>query len=381
MLRARVMRAVSAVMVMGSAALLSAQAPGTAAWEVEVHGGFAAASTSTSGTTRLPPAGALQPMTVFAGVPPRVQTRLVPSWFFGDGPVLLSQALPPDFRIAPLDPLLATSIAAPRSGGSVGFRVARRLTPRLSAEFSFDRNARAIAINSDAPAQIESSRASFAKMWGAVAGLPIFGPPSLATATATLTPGGAHESLAAGALVIDIGSGGRILPYAVVGAGAVMVSGDLPSAQLTGDYRLQITFAPGPLPPAFLLPGFPPLVFHETDLVTIRGSRGTAPAAVFGGGARLALSPRAGIRIDLRDHVSRDTGTTLVDAAPTATPPAPPGTGMSVQFFGSTPVVQISNVPGIPSSLSDKSVIGFETFRAHGLSSHLNISAGLYFRF
>jgi hypothetical protein len=120
--------------------------------------------------------------------------------------------------------------------------------------------------------------------------------------------------------------------------------------------------------------------FHETDVVTIRGSQSNAPAAVFGGGARLVMSERTGIRIDLRDHLSRNTARTIVDAAPTAAS-APPGTLSSFLLVGSSTVLQISNSPGTPSTLSDRSVTNFETFHARGLSNHLNLSAGLYFRF
>ena len=238
---------IAAVAVMTALAMPAhAQSPFVAKWEVEIHGGPATSSTSTSGTNHLPPTGTIQTMTVFVnGQPQRVDTRLVPSWFFGDRPVLLNQVFspPPDFRIAPLDPLLSKSIIAPHTGGSIGFRVARRLAPRFSAEFSFDRNMHTLGLSSDAAQQIEASRASFEKMWNAI--VTLFGPNASATAAATLTGQGGRQSVMSGTLLVDIGGGRNVLPYVAMGAGVINTEGPLPSAQLIGDYHFRVPFPPG----------------------------------------------------------------------------------------------------------------------------------------
>jgi hypothetical protein len=370
----RTAAAVVALVAMSSPA--GAQALGSSKWDVEIHGGLATSSASAGGASRLPSAGSTQTTTVFVnGQPRQVNTRFVPSWVFGDGPVLFNQIFnpPPEFRLVPLDAMLGRSITAPASGGSIGVRVARRLTRRFSAEFSYDRNVHTIRLSSDAPAEIERSRASFEKTWGPVVGL--FGPTAFATADATLTRQAGRESLMSGTLLVDVGGWRSMLPYVAIGAGAIRTQGLLPSVQLTGDYRFRLEFPPGfPLPPSAAP------VFRDVDSVTISRSAGTVAAGVFGGGARFALSRNTGIRVDIRDAISRDARTTILTADPTSSAPTLGAFGTFV-LIGTDPVLQIGSADGAPATLSDTSIASFETFRAHGLSHHVNLSTGLYFRF
>jgi hypothetical protein len=375
-MRAAIRAAAAVVAVVAMPAATRAQRPSSSKWEIEIHGGLATWSASADGASRLPPAGSTQTTTVFVdGQPRQVNTRLVPSWVFGDGPVLFNQIFspPPEFRLVPLDAMLGRSITTPAVGGSIGVRVSRRLTTRFSAEFSYDRNVRTIQLSSDAPAQIETSRASFEKAWGPVVGL--FGPTAFATAGATLTRQAGRESLMSGTLLVDVGGRPSVLPYVAIGAGAVRTQGPLPSAQLTGDYRFRLEFPPGfPLPPS-VAP-----VFRDVDSVTVTRSAGTVAAGVFGGGARFALSRNTGIRVDIRDTISRDARTTILTADPTSSAPTLGAFGSFV-LIGTNPVLQIGSADGAPATLSDTSVASFETFRARGLSHHVNLSTGLYFRF
>jgi hypothetical protein len=107
-----------------------AQAP---PWEIEFHGGGLFSSMSNDGTGRLPDPGAV--FTTLIGTP----SRRVSSWYFGDGALLMNQVTlllggggP---RITPLDPALIESRLDRDAGGTIGFRLSRRLNNRLRAEF------------------------------------------------------------------------------------------------------------------------------------------------------------------------------------------------------------------------------------------------------
>lgn len=343
-------------------------------WEVEVHGGAATTSAGPGGTQRMPQPGAVISTPIIVnGQLQRVDTRIVPSWYFGDGAAFLNQGFPrpSSVSLTPLDPALRGPIVDPAGGGVFGLRIARKVTSRLAAEFSFDQNVTRVALSDDATQQIEASRASFASTWNTILG--VFAQDAAVTSVTTLTKEGGRQSVLAGTLLVDVGHAARIVPYAAVGAGLVRFTGDLPSAGLTGDYRFRIL-----VPPGF---PFPSPEFHQTDVVTITSSARNTPAAVVGGGVRIALSPSAGIRVDVRDHLTRNTLSTVVDAKPTSAS-AGPGSTSSFVLLGSNPVLQISNnSTSTPSTLSDETVTGFKTFEGSGIVNRVNLSVGLYWRF
>jgi hypothetical protein len=120
----------------------AAQTTQTPKWEVEFHGGGLFSTNPKGGTISLPAPG--QPfMTVAATLTTSpLPSRYEPSWYFGDGTLLFNQAATalgqlPD-QIVALDPVLARPLAEHRGGGSVGVRVSRMLTPRVTAELSVD---------------------------------------------------------------------------------------------------------------------------------------------------------------------------------------------------------------------------------------------------
>ena len=74
-------------------------------------------------------------------------------------------------RITPLDPVLQSAAGTRGNGFSVGFRVARDITPRFGAEFTLDAAQGTVGFTDAALAGIEASRASFVSAWNANNGL------------------------------------------------------------------------------------------------------------------------------------------------------------------------------------------------------------------
>jgi hypothetical protein len=97
---------------------------------------------------------------------------------------------------------------------------------------------------------------------------------------------------------------------------------------------------------------------------------------VFGLGARLAGGGGWGVRIDARDHLSRNTNSTMVMTAPAWQLSDPSG----IFILGTSPPLQFSTVPGTQSSLS-LPLPNFTTFRGSGLQHQISVTAGLYWRF
>ena len=105
------------------------------------------ATNPTGGTAALPAAGT--PFSLPFSIPlggPQGTSRREASWYFGDGAALVNQVnaaqvnigLGVTARITPLDPVLNSSVAQRANGGTFGFRISRHITPRYTAEFSFD---------------------------------------------------------------------------------------------------------------------------------------------------------------------------------------------------------------------------------------------------
>src|SRR5262249_54402169 len=117
--------------------------------------------------------------------------------------------------------------------------------------------------------------------------------------------------------------------------------------------------------------------FHETDTVVVRSSSDTAPTGVFGGGLKVAVNNRLGVRIDVRDHVSGDKTATLLDATPASVALTPPG----VLLLTVDPRLQLSTVAGVPTNLSGTPLAAFQTFRGSGIEHHINLAVGFFLLF
>ena len=273
------------VAVMCAATAFAQSPPPDQQWEIEVHAGVAAAFDGTKGKGQLPSAGPVSTDPVFRINGQPVSTRLVPSWYFGDGAAELNQVVG-SIRgpgVTPLDSILGGLLVRQNGGGSFGLRVAKTLTRRLSAELSFDRNIAPLTLTNHAKEGIEASRASFVTTWNAVLVGSVSANRSVSS-IAALTDRRGHQSLTMGMLLVNIGRWRTLSPYLAAGGGVISSERAAPKAQLVGQYRFQL---------ANVVPPFPASPeFHETDAVTITSSAVAAPAAAFGGGVKLALSDR-----------------------------------------------------------------------------------------
>jgi hypothetical protein len=113
-----------------------AQVPSTAPaekWEVAVHLGGLTSTNPTSGVATLPPAVESLALAT-GGLGPRVS-----SWLFGDGARLLNDVNAQfgiGVRVTPLDAVVGSSMVQSPGMMVFGFRVARMITRRVSAEVS-----------------------------------------------------------------------------------------------------------------------------------------------------------------------------------------------------------------------------------------------------
>jgi hypothetical protein len=383
-----------ALLMAGVALASSAAAQGAppAKWEIEMHAGSASMTNPAGGTSVLPPPGeTFTTSNIFPPPNPRVpvvsSSRRVSSWYFGDGALIFNQAAasvasnplamtaPFSGRIVPLDPVLGWSLAGWDRGFSFGARVTRMLTPRLGAELSVDYSPASIEatrINID---HLEATRASFID---AFSGLIRSNPNRVlrsVTSEAELHAGDAHQLATSGALLINLLTDRRLVPYAVLGASLISITGTPPSVVLRGNYQ-------------FLNPSGSAI--DETDTVTVRDARKRRTGAgVLGGGVRFHTTARWGIRVDARVALMRNAARTTIDAKPEAALGSlPAGRGTlnaepTLQFSNdwTNPVTALGVTAVGISTLSGPSLTGFQTLTGTGVASHLNISAGLFFRF
>jgi hypothetical protein len=338
-------------------------------WEIELHGGGLFPNTPSQGSGQLP-----APQAAYA-IGPQFSSRSVPSWYFGDGTALFNSmagSLRPYFQvpgITPLDPVLTGPAARRSSSGSFGLRLARRLNSRLSAELSVDYDLARLEMTSGSLAEIEASRASFGAAWNR---LPYTFPIANlnVTSTATVQSGG-RQIRTTGALNIRLRTTGKLVPYATLGAGIASSLGEGPRVDLIGDYHFDVV---APLPPTAPM--------HQTDTVSIRYSSRNAVVGVLGLGFKYDLSPRWGLRADIREHLGGFKTIATLDATPTnVTSSDPRSLGLLFGFRGS-PVVLVDNrgTRG-NSSLGGTSVVGFRSFEGSGTQSQLNVTVGLSLRF
>ena len=343
-----------------TAGTAAAQTSSSLKWEVEFHGGFAAATVPTAGSAAPLPAGL-----PFVPLPDR-PSRIVASWLFGEGAVLINASnavLAPSTRITPLDPVLGRASVSRGSGAALGFRLTRRLGSRYFAELNVDYARTPLKFSDEALDGIEASRATFVS---ALRGLFVSGPapnPSVSAAT-TFTDAGRAELATTGVFGVDLLTTGRLIPYVVGGAGVAHAGDEGPSAELLGSY-------------AFPVPGTT-VGINDTDRVTLRvETRANSPVGVFGGGFRYAASSRWGIRGDVRFLLGGVRNNLLLDASPTVGITNP---GV-ILITPTNPSAVFSSSAFVPSSLSGPDVSGFRTFTGSGSSLRTNITAGVYIRF
>ncbi len=263
--------------------------------------------------------------------------------------------------MTPLDSVLRQRLARREGGGSFGLRVSRQLTPRFSAELNFDRASSPVLLVSGLENALQATRASFETVFRRQF------PGGDVGTTVTIDRGGdVSQRFVTGAVNFHFDTFGRVAPYVTAGLGGVFNSGEAPSATLVGNYQLA---------------ALPQFVVDETDTVTVHAAPADhALVTLFGGGARFHVSPRHGVRADVRLHVTQNPIHTTVDARPLR---GAGGTNNAIVVVVTQPALQFGSGPSPPvqSSLSGPSIAGLETFTASGTQLQLNFSVGYFFRF
>jgi hypothetical protein len=339
-------------------------------WQLEFAVGGGPSSTPHDISSDLPGAG--PPFTTVVGTP----SRRIPSWYLGDGALLVNQvngALGMSQRITPLDPVFQTAFADRQQGAMFGIRVTRAITrryrlrgapaPRYSVAFAVDYGRGRFEVNGPAVAAIEAARASFAPALSALIATGPFTAPTV-TSTSAIRKSGAQQLFATGALDIDLrtSSGAKSIPYVTVGGGARFRIGEPPEASLDGEYRFQIL-------------GANPI--NEVDKVIIKTSVSDGIVGVIGGGVKYSLSKRWGARFDVRGFIGPERVQTLLNTQSSSAAGSPTGATASL----TTPGLQFSNGGGVFSSLSGQNLSDFRAFERHGLQTQVDVTAGLVLRF
>jgi hypothetical protein len=297
----------------------------------------------------------------------------VSSWYLGDGAQLLNQALA-SFRInqqlTPLDAVAQSVFARRVSGSTFGVRLSRSLNARFAAELSLDYAHANLAVTGPSLAGVEATRSSFITAWNGLFSLPLLAANRNVTSTATIRDHQGGQMGVAGTMSVNLLRSGRTRPYVTAGAGVVRHTGGSPSAALVGRYQFGIT------PPVPIAGN----VFDESDTITLRSSSGTSAVAIIGGGVKQFVTPRWGLRIDVRECIGRNSAVTLLDATPRSGGTG--GSGFGSLTFGTTPPLVFSTgTTSLRSNLSGAPISGFTTFAGSGLNLQLNVTAGLVWRF
>jgi hypothetical protein len=286
----------------------------------------------------------------------------VSSWYFGDGAALFNEVrstfffIPP---ITPLDPVLTRAGTERNSGVTIGFRIGRAINSRFGAEFSLDASLGQVVMSDDMSGGIEGSATSFELAFSRM----VFSASGV-DSTATIEREGGRRLTASGALNINLLTGRTVTPYVSIGAGVASATGDLPNATIVGTYRH--VEAESEI-----------LLVSETDTVSIRYEEPTSAIFILGGGFKLDLTARSGIRGDVRFSIGPDNGRIIIDATPS---PAS-GSGVSVTYIGSRSSVVFSSSETRQRSLSGPSINGFETYDANGTQVQTTVALGYFVRF
>ena len=313
-------------------------------------------------------AGRFPPGTTFA-TEPGFPSRANSSWYFGDGAALFNEVnaqfaarfnirFPP---VVPLDSMLNSAGVGRQGGRSWGFRVARRIRPRLGAEFSVDRSQVRLRLTDSARNAIEATRTSFERAFSGLIGtIPQTG--LRVMSTADIDEAVAHHTAITGVLTIGLTKHGRMATHALAGAGRVLNRADPLEARLRGTYQFRF---------------FDTFPVNESDTVTIRFTeRDSATVGVFGGGVTADFVERHGVRADLRVFAGRSSSGTLVDASSSVQRLAPFVALPSL----TNPSLQFSTTTTDRSSLNG-STTGLKTFTGSGFDLRIVLSVGYYIRF
>jgi hypothetical protein len=366
---ARVTSVVAGTMALAAAPALAQQPPSSnkphrTGFVFEVHGGSASAGALTKVfTSTLPAPGPTAPD--FRGG----TTRLVPSWFFGDGALLANQVSAQTLdgvSIVPLDPVLTKASANVQKGRSFGLRIGHTITSHVFAAFAYDTVSGHLAIDPGALTAITATVGSFQPYWSAVLTRPQTANVR-ASATSTLVDNvSSTMKLTMGEVDINVVTIHGWTPYFEIGGGIQFPSADEASVTLVGNYAFKLNNANNNN-------GAP---FSETDQIRVRFQAQPAIIKVVGGGVEGDLMRHLGVRVDVRAMLGASRIRTRLDTAPTSVLSTPPLLG--AQARGASPSLQIAN-NGLPTSLSLQGVNHVDTFE--GAGRLVMFSVGAFFRF
>jgi hypothetical protein len=330
-------------------------------WEIEGFGGVAFGRIPASGTATFPDPGA--PITT---ANPTVPSRQTPSWFFGDGAVLLNDVLAeyelPN-RITPLDAAITAPGFNAGTAGTFGVRIRRALNTRISVEFSLDVIAGSPVLSDSFVGSVKSTEASFVTALSALlASGPFTG--ITTSAASTVHQGTAHDLAVSGSIHVPFGHFSGFKPYFTVGGGLLSSQGQPPSVDLTGTYQ-------GALPDG--------AVIHEQDHVVLSYSRGKAAVVVLGAGLRRDFSSRWGLQIDGRVLLGPNGTEATIDASPSVATSTPASFTETLTY----PSIVFSNNPstGRVSSLGPPNLQGFAVFSGSGVQLRTLVTVGVFVKF
>ena len=334
-------------------------------WTFEVFGGGGFGGGTSGDVTADFPAG--ETFVTEAGFP----SRVVPSWYFGDGARLFNEVrgqfasrfnvtIP---QMVSLDPLFASGIATRSGGATFGARLTRRITPRYTIELGLHRTSGTLDISDSARSALEASSDSFEQAFtGLIGTIPQAG--MVVSSTVEIPDAtSASQTAITGVLNIALSPGRRPLsPYVSVGIGRVTKDAETLRVRLTGNYQFRF------------LDSNP---FNETDTVTLRTTeRDSATIGVFGGGAIYELSPRQGLRLDVRVHAAKNGLITDLDASPNVVGLTP----VLALPSNTNPSIQFSNTAQLKSSLSGR-INDQPVFTGSGLDMRVHLTVGYFIRF
>ncbi|HXZ27401.1 MAG TPA: OmpA family protein [Terriglobales bacterium] len=337
-------------------------------WEVEFHGGGMLANTPTSGSSNLPNPGLT--FTTFLGFS---DTRQVPSFYFGDGALLTNQFVTalgnPNLTtgVTPLDPVLTNSVVKRRNGGIFGGRLSYEFSPRVNLEGTFDYSLGSLGYTPGALLNVQATSDSWQTFFLAANSPLICGPGCTAessSSTVGVHTDVGHNYMLTGAVNINALTSGKWIPYFTVGVGLLGNTGDTPFITLAGDY--QYTFGGQ--------------TYNAIDLVRVHTTVDDRSfVGIIGAGLKYYVTPRWGIRADLRDYISPNSISTLLDANGSE---VQVGAGGFCAAFGVTPDIQDCNNPAVGvSTLSAFPFTNFRTFSGSGAMHQVAITAGVFYRF
>lgn len=337
--------------------------PAASRWSIEFHGGVAAGTTPNAGTVSFPPPGAplVTPNPIFP-------TWRVPSWFFGDGALMLNNAIT-DFgltaHLTPLDGAINARAFRIGVSGVAGARIRRAFSPRLALEGTVDLLAESTDVR-DLESALTATPQSFKTTFTALFASGPF------VNTAVSADGVIHTQLsrevaATAAINWSLAPSLWLAPYVTGGGGVIAAAGGSSSLTLDGHYQTTIRAGSNPDVP-----------IEEFDHVVVRSSTRTNWIAVAGAGIARGRSTWT-MNVDARVLMGPGNHDVIVSATPSSTR----GTPSDSITLLSYPALQFSNNPstGRESTLSGPGVQDFKVFRGAGIQTRTLITVGFAYHF